>query len=62
MVRRGWLAAGQKWAVFGGSNGATLALLYAARYTSYVSGVVTRGYWSSNSPVAWSSSPGCRVS
>ncbi|PCI70936.1 MAG: prolyl aminopeptidase [Piscirickettsiaceae bacterium] len=33
----------EKWWLFGGSWGATLALLYAQQYTSYVSGMILRG-------------------
>lgn len=33
----------EKWLLFGGSWGATLALLYAEQYSSYVSGIILRG-------------------
>lgn len=43
-----------RWAVFGLSNGATLALMYAARYPETVMGVVLSGYWAMTpSQLAW---------
>ena len=35
----------KKVVVFGGSNGATIALKYAAKHSDTISGVVLRGYW-----------------
>lgn len=44
-VIRNYLGIHVPWVVFGGSNGATLAMMYSAQYAQHVAGVVVRGYW-----------------
>lgn len=51
---REFLSVRQRWAVIGGSNGATLALMYASRYPETVAGLVLRGYWAMTpNQVSW---------